>query len=246
MHAEIFSGKAEDYNKYRPKYPELLKEIITKKLNLASDKIVADIGSGTGISSEIFIDNGNLVFAIEPNEDMREIAEINFDFEENFVSVEGTAENTGLNDDSIDLIFVGTAFHWFDLEQAKTEFHRILKKDGHIVIAWNNRDLSDEFQQKLDDIFYKHFTKPTKVEPQKLGDGVKTFFAPKKFKQEETTFVQQLSFENLMGRLRSTSYFPEEDDKNFSKLVEEIYELFNKFQKDELIDFKYKTQIYWI
>ncbi len=241
-----FSGKAEDYNKYRPKYPEELKTLLVEKLGLTPEKLIADIGSGTGISSEIFLDNGNMVFAVEPNEEMRIMAEQTMDLEENFVSVDGTAENTGLNNKSIDLIFSGTAFHWFDIEKTKKEFHRILKDNGNIVIAWNNRDLEDDFQKSIESVFNKYLPKLEKVEEQKFGKGIEEFFAPQKPHYELLKYSQNFSFEDLLGRLRSSSYFPEEGSEVYLKIVEEVYQIFNEFQKDERINFNYKTQVFWV
>ena len=109
------------------------KELITK------DSVVADIGSGTGILSELFLKNGNTVYGIEPNNNMREGAERNLQKYPNFISINGSAEDTSLKNESIDLATAAQAFHWFDVENAKKEFKRILKPNGSVVIIWNNR-----------------------------------------------------------------------------------------------------------
>lgn len=240
-----FSGKAQDYVKYRPKYPLALKKLLIEKLNLSSDKIVADIGSGTGISSEFFIENGNTVFAVEPNDDMRELAEHLFENSPNFISINATAEQTTLEDQSIDLIFAGTAFHWFDVEKTKTEFNRILKADGNMVIAWNNRDLDDEFQKTVEEIFDRYLPKIEGTEEQKYGKNIAEFFAPKIMHQMTTNYTQSFDLEQFLGRLHSSSYFPKQGDEIYDDLTKEMTEAFEKFQKDGTVDFNYKTQIYW-
>ena len=91
-----FSDRVDDYVKYRPNYPEQIIEILTEKIGLNHNFIIADVGSGTGISSEIFITSGNKVFAVEPNKEMREAAELRYVNDSNFISVNGTAEQTNL------------------------------------------------------------------------------------------------------------------------------------------------------
>jgi ubiquinone/menaquinone biosynthesis C-methylase UbiE len=57
----------------------------------------------------------------------------------NFISINGSAEDTGLYENSLELITAGQAFHWFDLDQSRSEFKRILKPEGYAAIIWNNR-----------------------------------------------------------------------------------------------------------
>jgi len=127
-------------------------EILMEKLHLNKEDVMADIGSGTGLSSKPFLENNFKVFAVEPNEEMREAAETLFKNNRNFVSVNGTSEHTQLDNESIDVIFCGQAFHWFDLEKTKPEFQRILKPGGNIVLAWNERDTASPLQNDYENI----------------------------------------------------------------------------------------------
>jgi ubiquinone/menaquinone biosynthesis C-methylase UbiE len=143
-----FSDRVEDYVKYRPAYPLEMLEMLRSEIGFNKDFVIADIGSGTGITSVLFLKNGNTVFAVEPNKEMREAAELKFAGNPNFISVDGSAEHSTLKGESIDVIFCGQAFHWFDRIPAKKEFTRILKKTGHIILAWNDRNVRDKFQQE--------------------------------------------------------------------------------------------------
>ncbi|MDQ3194198.1 MAG: class I SAM-dependent methyltransferase, partial [Bacteroidota bacterium] len=134
-----FSNRVENYVKYRPHYPKEIISFLNNEIGLNPSSLVADIGSGPGISAENFIENGNTVFAIEPNDNMRNAAERIFGKSKNFISVYGTAESTTLQGNSLDLIISGQAFHWFDKEKCKTEFKRILKPEGYVVLMWNLR-----------------------------------------------------------------------------------------------------------
>src|SRR4029079_2278369 len=129
-----FSNRAENYALHRPGYPAGLLEILKSECGLTSSSTIADVGSGTGILSELFVKNGNLVFAIEPNSAMRSIAERRFEDSEQFVSIHATAESTSLEHSSVDFVTAAQAFHWFDRVRARLEFARILKAAGWVVL----------------------------------------------------------------------------------------------------------------
>ena len=154
-----FSSRVENYIKYRPSYPVEILDFLKKKKILAKDTSIADIGSGTGILTKIFLDNGNHVYGVEPNNDMRKAAENLLRDYKNFSSVKGSAEATGLEENSINLIIAGQAFHWFDVEKAKKEFKRILKPNGHVVLIWNNRGKAGaEFNLSYENFMLKYGT----------------------------------------------------------------------------------------
>src|SRR5205085_307068 len=110
-----------------------------EECRLTQQSIIADIGSGTGILSELFLKNGNRVFGIEPNLPMREAGEKSIEQYPKFVSLEGFAEATTLSNHSVDFVVVGQAFHWFDQQSTRAEFSRILKPSGWVVLIWNER-----------------------------------------------------------------------------------------------------------
>ena len=137
---ERFSNRVENYVKYRPNYPKKIISFLEKEIGLSSSSIIADIGSGTGISSEMFLKNGNIVYGVEPNKEMREAAERLLAEHPNFKSINGTAEDTTLAANSIDILSAGQAFHWFDVIKTEIEFKRILKNGGWVVLVWNERE----------------------------------------------------------------------------------------------------------
>jgi ubiquinone/menaquinone biosynthesis C-methylase UbiE len=123
---ERFSDRANEYAIYRPKYPPACIDFLCNQFHLNNDSVVADIGSGTGILSQLLLEKGCAVVGVEPNADMRRMAEHQITSEK-FISVNGTAESTHLRDGSVDLITVAQAFHWVDPFRAKKEFKRILR-----------------------------------------------------------------------------------------------------------------------
>src|ERR1044072_353230 len=129
-----FSDRVEDYIKYRPNYPDNIIGILEEAIKIDPTKIVADIGSGTGICSVPFLKTGYTVFGVERNNEMRAAAERLLSAFPNFKSVNGSAENTTLPGNSVDLIFSGQAFHWFNKEKSKAEFNKILSSKGNIIL----------------------------------------------------------------------------------------------------------------
>ncbi len=136
-----FSNRVNDYARYRPSYPAGLIEILKSNCGLSHDSVIADIGSGTGILSRLFLEYGNTVFGIEPNTGMRLFADKTLWQFNNFLSVPATAEATTLKQSSVDLITAAQSFHWFDRPRARREFARIIKRRGWVVLIWNERRL---------------------------------------------------------------------------------------------------------
>lgn len=243
-HTERFSNKAEDYAKYRPHYPVEIIPFLKKNISLAADWVVADIGSGTGISSELFIENGNTVFAVEPNDDMRKQAENFFNKNSLFKSMDGVAEATHLNDQSIDLIVVGQAFHWFEKALSKQEFHRIARRNSYLLLIWNERSQESPFQKGYEKML-SDFA-PTYKEIQLIDEGaIKDFFSPNPFQQHSISHSQHFDFEGLKGRLLSTSFAPPPQDPNYQPMMKRLAELFDELSREGQIEFKYSCELFW-
>ena len=240
-----FSDRVEDYIKYRPNYPEKIVKILEEKINLDKDKTIADIGSGTGISSKLFLKNDYKVTGVEPNKEMREAAQQLLSGFAKFKSVNGTAEKTNLQDESIDVIFCGQAFHWFDKEKSKIEFNRMLKKNGNIVLVWNSRSDKSAFQNEYEKILFDNIEEYKSVNHRNIKDEeISDFFFPKKMHKICLDNKQFLDLEGLKGRLLSSSYCPKSGKKH-DQLMRRIEDIFEKYQVNNFIEFEYETQIFW-
>src|SRR6476661_7118338 len=106
---ERFSNRVDNYVKYRPGYPSAILDLFRDEMNLGTHSVVADIGSGTGLSAKLFLENGNKVYGVEPNAAMRAAAEEFLKPFPNFVSVDGTSEDTTLPNDSVDIVIAAQA-----------------------------------------------------------------------------------------------------------------------------------------
>jgi len=240
-----FSNRVENYIKYRPGYPVEIIDFMKNDLNLDSTDTIADIGSGTGLFSELLLKNGNTVYGIEPNNEMRTAAENILQLYKNFISLNGTAERTTLKENSCDFITCAQAFHWFDLLKTKKEFSRILNNDGYVILIWNSRinDASD-FMSAFENFLNKFSIDYQKVNHQIIG--LETF--GKFFNNFEVQYFpneQVFDFEGLKGRVLSASYIPTEEDYRFSNMIEELRSLFDKFNEKGKIKMIYQTEVYF-
>ncbi|MDQ6787273.1 MAG: class I SAM-dependent methyltransferase [Acidobacteriota bacterium] len=243
---ERFSNRVENYVKYRPDYPKEVLQLFKTEMNLQKTSLVADIGAGTGISARIFLENGNRVFGVEPNAAMRAAAE-NFlkDFP-NFKSINGTAEHTMLGDGSIDFIVAAQAFHWFDKENARKEFKRILKDKGYIALLWNERQLdSNDFLRDYERFLIEFGTDYQHTRHDNISEKLLRDFFQKDFSHKSFPNVQTLDFAGLRGRVLSASYMPSEENETYKPMIDKLQCLFADYEKESKIEILYTTNIYY-
>ena len=174
---ERFTTRAENYAKYRPTYPPEVIELMRSECGLTADAVVADVGSGTGILSELLLKNGNKVIGVEPNEAMRTAGAELLRTYPKFTSVAGSAEATTLPSASVDLITAGQAFHWFDASAARKEFARVLKPKGFVVLIWNDRGWIFGFLERVRTVPKTVWTDYAKVRTVDPKNDIAGFFA---------------------------------------------------------------------
>ncbi|MHC1743102.1 MAG: class I SAM-dependent methyltransferase [Syntrophobacteraceae bacterium] len=242
-----FSSRVEDYIKWRPGYPPELVETLKEACGLVPSSIVADVGSGTGILTELFLRNGNRVFAVEPNGEMRHAAERLLGGYEAFRSIEGRAEASGLGDASVDFVTAGQAFHWFDRELARREFVRILRQGGWVVLIWNERETrSTPFLQAYERLLEQYGTDYLKVDHRQVdGKALAAFYGQGGFQTKTFPNGQVLDYKGVRGRLLSTSYVPASGEPGFEAMQDELSRIFHAYAADGSVVFEYRTLLYW-
>ena len=226
-----FSGKADVYSKSRPSYPNEYIDYLLSVNSLNETSRVADIGSGTGILTRQLLERGVSVLAVEPNDDMRTKAEQNLQQFEHFTSIKGSAEETTLPNNSVDLVIAAQAFHWFDQEKFKLECKRILKRDAKVALVWNSRDFSSLLIKENAEIFKKYCPNFYGFSGG-IGEGEEVFNQFFRFGQYELErFPNDLvmDFEGFLGRNLSASYSLKEPDKEYKFFVEAITNLFENY-----------------
>ncbi|WP_437222985.1 class I SAM-dependent methyltransferase [Planctomicrobium sp. SH661] len=244
---ERFSNRVGDYAKFRPSYPAEVLEFAREKLGLVSSDVVADVGSGTGIFSELLLAHGNRVLAVEPNEKMRLAAERSLGSSPRFRSVNGNAEATTLPDQSIDVVTCAQAFHWFDLSRTRDEFIRILKPPGLVLIVWNDRkptgspflEAYERFlQSDLTD--FRQVGQHTEQVIQRLGG----FFKPGTMQQAVFPSQQLFDRDGLMGRALSSSFVPAAGDPRHQQVIDELNRIFDAHNVNGHVVMEYETKVF--
>jgi len=230
-----FSGKANVYAKHRPNYPEEFLDYLVTDCGLHPGIDVADIGSGTGILTRQLLTRKARVFAVEPNSDMRKVAEDELSACSEFVSVNALAEHTGLHDNSIDLITVAQAFHWFDPGQFQLECRRILRPDAKVALVWNSRDEQSPIVIELGMVCrkfcpeYKGFSGGI----QNSSEIFRQFFRDGAY--ECRVFQNDLATgkESFVGGTMSASYSLTKKDPEYQAFVDAIHLIFDKYSSED-------------
>ncbi|MBK7157872.1 MAG: class I SAM-dependent methyltransferase [Ignavibacteria bacterium] len=241
-----FSNRVENYVKYRPGYPLEIIDFLKNECALSGKTIIADIGSGTGISAKLFLNNGNIVYGVEPNKEMREAAENFLKEYPEFISINGTAENTTLESNSVDMIISGQAFHWFDKQECKSEFKRIIKREGYVILFWNEKTESNDFMKSYYDLLKIYGTDYEKVNHSTNTDDIviDKFYSPYGFNKKIFDYRQSLDYKGLEGRLLSSSYIPLEGE-NHDKMIRDLKNMFEKYNVNGEIAMEYDTLVYY-
>lgn len=241
-----FSNRADDYARYRPGYPPEVLDVLRTWCALKPEHVIADIGSGTGLLTKLFLENGHRVFGVEPNAEMRAAGEEFLGSYKNFTSIAGSAENTTLPDDRVDFVAAAQAFHWFDLESTRREFLRILKPYGRAIILWNERLLdTTPFLREYEALLHRFGTDYARVnESYPRIEQMLAFYAPNEFTSHALPNFQDFDFDGLSGRLRSSSYAPAPGHPQFQPMMAELREIFANHQENGAVRMDYRTHVY--
>lgn len=240
-----FTSRVEEYRRYRPGYPPAIVDLLARECGLSDDSIVADIAAGTGLLSEIFLARGYRVLAVEPNEKMRAACtDLTAQYPQ-LECIEGTAEATGLADDSTDLITVGQAMHWFDLPRTRRELARILKPQSCCAIIYNNRRIGgDVFHDGYEKILRDYGSDYESVQRRHMSkENLATFFAPYAMQSASFDNAQQLDLEALRGRILSSSYMPQPGHPRYAAMSASIENLFAANKSNGHVRLEYKSVV---
>ncbi len=242
-----FSGRAEDYDRYRQRYPtEEVLALLRTWCGLTPEWLIADIGAGTGMLAEVFLENRNRVLAIEPNADMRDRMRAAFDRLGKCWQLEiidATAEATTLPDAAVDIVAAGRAFHWFDKDRALAEFRRILKPTGWIALVSAGRahDTTDPYPdpqiKAFERILVEHGTDYNYVRSgYRVHEDMPALFGPEAtVHQAQLPGTQQLDWPTFRGQVMSYSVVPQQDHPNYEAFQHELRLYFDTFAVDRIL-----------
>ncbi|MEN5069472.1 class I SAM-dependent methyltransferase [Stenotrophomonas sp. TWI1183] len=244
---ERFSSRVADYVRYRPDYPPALLDWLHQDIGVPTETLVADIGAGTGISTRLFLAAGHPVIAVEPNAAMREAAEqlLAPDYLRLKVA-DGTAEATGLADNSVGLVAAAQAFHWFDTTAVRHEWARILQPEGMALVFWNSRLLdASPFLIGYEQLLLEFGTDYTEVaERYQDDDTMRAWFGEGLRGMARLPNVQRMDYDGLRGRLLSSSYAPQTGHPRHAAMLDALQQLFDAHAVDGQIAFEYQTRAF--
>jgi SAM-dependent methyltransferase len=238
-----FSDKVEHYVKYRPSYPDAVIELFQSELELTSESVIADIGSGTGKSAELFLKHGCNVFAVEPNENMRAAAEDSLSRYPNFISINGTSDHTTLESNSIHIALAAQAFHWFKPKEARLEFQQILKPNGFAALMWNVRKSGTAFHDDYEALlktFGTDYNDLVYIDASKFQ-----MFFGSNYHLHHFENHRDLDLDSLKGLLLSASYIPKETDIRYAPMLEALTQIFDMHQTQATVRFELETKVFF-
>ena len=244
---ERFSNRVADYVRYRPGYPRGVLELLRRECGLTPESTIADIGSGTGILTRLFLENGNFVHGIEPNAAMREAGEEFLAAYPRFRSVAATAEATTLPDAGVDLVTAAQAYHWFDPSAARLEFARILRPVGWVAVIWNERkkDLGP-FAEQYEQLLWTYGTDYGRVsETYPESQRMSELFGADGSRHRTFPNEQVMDFAALRGRLLSSSYAPAAGHPNHEPMLADLRKIFDSHAVSGRVRFEYVTHVYF-
>jgi SAM-dependent methyltransferase len=240
---ERFSSRVDAYVAARPRYPQAVIDHLKREIGLTPDWRLVDLGSGTGISCELFLANGNPVTAVEPNAAMRSAAEQSLRAFASFTSIDGSAEATTLPDACADLVIAAQAFHWFNIPAARKETIRILRPGGYALLMWNDRLLAGTpFLEAYENLLVTFGTDYLKVRHNNIVDAdLRAFFGPDGFQSAGFANEQRLDWNGLRARLESSSYVPHNDPQ----MIQSLRDIFEAHNDGGYVTMQYRTTLFY-
>ena len=237
-----FTDRVEYYAAFRPTYPDSVVDYLCDDVGLVPDDVVVDVGSGTGISSDLFLRHGHVVYGVEPNAGMRQAAEAALRRYPNFHSIDATAERTTLPDACADVVVTASAVHWFDAALARAEFRRMLKPGGLVIVMGNGRRKDGSLFMRAYDGLVREFSVPTGSHENReqrvrafVGDGVQTM---------RIDYTEWLNFRALSGRTLSYSTMPLPGQPGHETMMRELRVLFDAAADGRGIEYEGQVRLY--
>lgn len=245
-HTERFSGRVEAYLAYRPRFPRGILSFLREHGALPEGAVVADIGAGTGMLAEIFLEAGHRVIAVEPNAEMLEACRELATQHPMLEIVQGSAEATTLPDASVNLIAVGRAMHWFDWPRAHREFTRILQSEGWVLVATNgHRDSGAPVSEELSAILRKWRTDSAEADTRRdFKERLREFLDTSTWQRTTLYHSMTMDFPTLLGYAESLSAIPRPGERGHEGMVAELRSVFERYSRNGVLETPIACQLF--
>jgi Methylase involved in ubiquinone/menaquinone biosynthesis len=242
-----YGDRVDRYVKFRPTYPDEAVSHMLRHRQGAASIDIADIGAGTGILSAQLLRYGHRVFAVEPEEQMRQAAQATLSGCPGFQSVDGSAEATTLPNRSVDLVVAAQALHWFEPTAARREFARILRPGGRAAAIWNERRrIGSAFRTA-----YEHFLSEMqqdivgdrKCYAETVGDVAGRFFEVGSYTEAAFSHNDRLDRRQFAGRILSGSFAPGAAHERYGHWCAAIDDFFEVHAERGYVTIEYESVV---
>jgi SAM-dependent methyltransferase len=248
MGSTRFSDRVDEYARYRPRYAPAIVDVLQAAGVLPLEGKVADLGAGTGLLSEVFLNHGYAVCGVEPDANMLRRADRELAKYGPFLPIHGSAEATTLPDAAVDFVAAGQAFHWFNPGRTRVECQRVLRQGGGAALIWNERCPGGNAFAGAYERLLEHFGQD--YQGARLGrvvqqrGGVDVFFDGC-YTAETISGRFVLDYERLKGFLLSCSYAPLLNHPAHESMFARLDELFAEYERRGQVIFPMETRIYY-
>ncbi len=242
-----FTNRVTNYIRSRPGYPGAVYDHLQTRCGLHPESIILDVGSGTGLLSQLFLKQGHTVIGVEPNKDMRQAGDRLLQDYPQFTGLDGRAENLPVADQSANLLIAGQAFHWFEPEAYKQETKRVSHHGAETALIWNEwlPELSP-FLEGYYNLLMEKGTDFHRVSRQHEGKqrNIDIYFGNSAYELVHFPNLQTFDYAGAEGRLLSSSYVPLKGEPGFQDLLDSFRELFEEHQRNGKLQFDYRCSVY--
>ena len=241
-----FSDRVEAYLAGRPRYPAAIVDHLAHRGALPAGGIVADIGVGTGLSAEAFLDAGHRVIGVEPNEPMRMAGAEYLARHPRYNSRDGTADATGLDAASVDLVIAAQAFHWFDAALFRAESLRILRSGGWAALIWNDRDFTGSpFLAGYEALLLEYGNDYRAIRYKHQGtESIPVYFGGRAPTVAEFPHQRRMDWAALAALAGSASYLPAAGQPRHAQLMAALKALYEAHAVNGAVDMRYTCRVH--
>jgi SAM-dependent methyltransferase len=215
--ARGFERAGDDYERGRPGYPADAIEFLVRELNVGAGTRVLDLAAGTGKLTRQLVPTG--------------------------AALAGTAEAIPLADGSVDAVFCGQAFHWFDGDRALAEIHRVLRPGGGLALIWNVRDETVEWERRLSELMKRHQADAPRKRWGRWRDAFERteLFGP--LRERRFVHEQEGDVDTMLARVASISFVSALPDEQRARFLGEVRVLVEPYGSPLVMH--YRTEVYW-
>jgi SAM-dependent methyltransferase len=243
--ARGFALAPDDYERGRPMYPFAAVRRLVRELRIKPESAVLDLAAGTGKLTRLLAQLGADVVAVEPVGEMRKRL---LETVPGVRALAGIAEAIPLEDESVEAVTVGQAFHWFDGDAALAEIHRVLRPGKRLGMIWNVKDESVDWVRLLAEIVEPYRGSAPRVASGSWKEAFERteLFTP--IERARFAFVHELDVDTVVARVTSISFIAALDFRVRERIVEQVRELVATHPDTrgrEVFPLRYRTGVYW-